>query len=201
MRTSPKKVKSLLLKWVRLRSRRKEVLGLTQATDSSIPKLTKEVLFEKDDEKHVGAVRTPEKLEEVGPSDALRKQQPENLPLAYCSLYVIQLTKLDNELSQDELVISEYVFGKDVDDRQPSFDGCNNKEAARVSMAILNPGEEVEMSVINIWPNILNNRERKWDLATPSKLFMSYDQSVSASQSTYCSIIIALMIITKILSY
>jgi len=35
--------------------------------------LTKEVLPEKHDEKHLGAVRTPKKLEEVGPSDALKK--------------------------------------------------------------------------------------------------------------------------------
>jgi len=58
-------------------------------------------------------------LEEVSPLDALRKQQPKNLPLAYCSPYVIRLTKLDNELPLDELAKSKYVFGKveDVDDR------------------------------------------------------------------------------------
>jgi len=67
----------------------------------------------------VGVTRTPEKSEEVGPSNALRKRQPENLPPAYYSPYVIQRTKLGSELSQDELLISEYVFGKvkDVDDR------------------------------------------------------------------------------------
>ena len=75
------------------------------------------MLLKNDDEKHVGAVRTLEKLEEVGPSNALRKRQPKNLPLAYCSLYVIRLTKLYNDLSQDELVIAEYVFCKDVDNR------------------------------------------------------------------------------------
>ena len=93
--------------------------GDQQATHSSKPKLTKEVLPEKDDEKRVGAARTLEKLEEVGSSDALKKWQLKNLPLAYCSLYVIRLTNLDSELSQDKLVISEYVFGKaeDVDDR------------------------------------------------------------------------------------
>jgi len=47
--------------------------GDQQATHSSKPKLTKEVLPEKDDEKRVGAARTLEKLEEVGPSDALKK--------------------------------------------------------------------------------------------------------------------------------
>ncbi|KAJ8420015.1 hypothetical protein Cgig2_020041 [Carnegiea gigantea] len=138
-----------------------------QAPDSSKPKLTKEVLPEKDHEKCVGAARTPKKLEEVGPSGALRKRQPENLPLAYYSPYVILLTKLNSELSQDELVISEY-------------------EATRVSMAILKVREEVEMNVINIWSSILNDRERKRDLTTPNRLFMSGDQSVSASQSTSC---------------
>ncbi|KAJ8435635.1 hypothetical protein Cgig2_000301 [Carnegiea gigantea] len=93
--------------------------GEQQALDSSKPKLAKEVLLEKDHEKRVGAARTPEKSEEVGPLDALRKRPSENLPLAYCSPYVIRLTKLDSKLSQDELVISEYVFGKveDVDNR------------------------------------------------------------------------------------
>ena len=38
-----------------------------QAPDSSKPKLTKEVLPKKDHEKRVGAARTPEKSEEVGP--------------------------------------------------------------------------------------------------------------------------------------
>ncbi|KAJ8431651.1 hypothetical protein Cgig2_024123 [Carnegiea gigantea] len=51
------------------------------------------------------------------------KRQPKNLPLSYCSLYVIKLTKLDSELSQDELAISEYVFGKvdDVDDSKETL--------------------------------------------------------------------------------
>ncbi|KAJ8419722.1 hypothetical protein Cgig2_020783 [Carnegiea gigantea] len=66
--------------------------GEKQILDSSKPKLTKE--------------------EEVGPSDALRKRQPENLPLTYWSPYVIWLTKLNSEFSQDELLLSEYVFGK-----------------------------------------------------------------------------------------
>ncbi|KAJ8429603.1 hypothetical protein Cgig2_008833 [Carnegiea gigantea] len=114
-----------------------------QAPDSSKPKLTKE-----DHEKRVGATRTPEKSEEVGPSDALRKRQSENLPLAYYSPYVIWLTKLDSELSPDELVIFENVFGKveDVDD--------SNKEATKVSMATIKPGEEVEINVINLWSSI-----------------------------------------------
>ncbi|KAJ8436154.1 hypothetical protein Cgig2_029766 [Carnegiea gigantea] len=62
-------------------------------------------------------------------------------------------------------------------------------------------GEQLEMNVINIWSIILNDREKKRDLATPSRFFMSCDQSVSASHSTYCSIIIALEIITKSLRY
>ncbi|KAJ8425103.1 LOW QUALITY PROTEIN: hypothetical protein Cgig2_032216 [Carnegiea gigantea] len=123
-----------------------------QATDSSKPKSTKEMFPKKDDEKLVGSARTPERLEEVSLSDTLRKQQPKNIPLAYCSPYVIRLTKLDNELSQDELAISEYVFGKvkDVDDSEPLFDEYGDKEATGISMATLKPGEEVEMNVINI---------------------------------------------------
>ncbi|KAJ8432172.1 hypothetical protein Cgig2_029013 [Carnegiea gigantea] len=62
-------------------------------------------------------------------------------------------------------------------------------------------GEDVKMNLINIWPNILNDRERERDLATPSRLFMSCDQSVSVSQSTYYSIITTLVIIPKTLSY
>ncbi|KAJ8421248.1 hypothetical protein Cgig2_013349 [Carnegiea gigantea] len=139
--------------------------GEQQAADSNKSKLTKEVMPRKDDEKRLGVARTPKKLEEVGSSDALMKQQPKNLPLAYCSPYGIRLTKLDNKLSQDELLISKYVFGKveDVDDR--------------VSMATTKPREEVEMNVINIWSSIQNDRERKRDLATPSRLFLSCDQS------------------------
>ena len=80
-----------------------------KATNGSKPKLTaktsleskvtKEVLAEKIVEKHVGAAITPEKSEEVGPSALIRKRRPEKLPLAYCSSYVIRLTKLDNQLS------------------------------------------------------------------------------------------------------
>ncbi|KAJ8430763.1 hypothetical protein Cgig2_009068 [Carnegiea gigantea] len=90
-----------------------------EATDSRKPKLIKKVMPKRHDEKCLGAARTPEKLEEVRPSDALKKLQPENLPLAYYLPYAIRLTKLDTELSQDKLTISEYVFGKveDVDDR------------------------------------------------------------------------------------
>jgi len=62
---------------------------VSQATDSSKPKLTNEVLPEKDDEKRVDAVRTLLKLEEVGPSNALSRRRPKNLPLAYCFPYVI----------------------------------------------------------------------------------------------------------------
>ncbi|KAJ8425623.1 hypothetical protein Cgig2_018408 [Carnegiea gigantea] len=84
--------------------------GEQQAPDSSKPKLTKEMLSKKDHEKCVGAARTPEKSE--------------------------KLTKLDSELCQDELLISEYGFGKvkDVDD------SCGDKKATRVSMATLKPG-------------------------------------------------------------
>ncbi|KAJ8420267.1 hypothetical protein Cgig2_004592 [Carnegiea gigantea] len=63
--------------------------SVLQATNSSKPNLIKEVLPEKNDEKRVDAIRTPKKLEDVGPSDALRKRWPKNLPLAYYSLYVI----------------------------------------------------------------------------------------------------------------
>ncbi|KAJ8425639.1 hypothetical protein Cgig2_024294 [Carnegiea gigantea] len=195
------------------------VLGLsTSDSQSPIPQTTSvphpntagvneddddEVLPEKDDEKRVGVVRTPERLDEVGPSDALRKREPDNLLLAYCSPYVIRLTKLDSELSQDELVIFEYVFGKveDVGDSEPLFDGCSDNEANTISMATLKPGEEVKTNVIDIWSSILNEREKKRDLATSSKLFMSCDENVSCSQSSYCSIINALVVITKTLSY
>ena len=54
-----------------------------QEPDSCKLKLTKEVLHEKDHKKRVGTIRTLEKLEEVGLSNALRKRQPENLPTAY----------------------------------------------------------------------------------------------------------------------
>ncbi|KAJ8426948.1 LOW QUALITY PROTEIN: hypothetical protein Cgig2_022630 [Carnegiea gigantea] len=105
--------------------------GSKQAPDSSKPKLTKEVLPEKDHEKCVGAVITPE-----------------NLLLPACD----PADKAKSELSQDELLISEYVFGKveDVDDNEPLFDGCSDKEATKVFMATLKPGEEIEMNVINI---------------------------------------------------
>ncbi|KAJ8423413.1 LOW QUALITY PROTEIN: hypothetical protein Cgig2_020950 [Carnegiea gigantea] len=174
-----------------------------ETTDSRKPKLTKKVVPKKHDEKRLGAAITLEKLEEVGPSDVLKKLQLENLALAYCSPYVIWLTKLDNELSQDDLTISEYVFNKveDVDDSEPLFDSCDDKEATRTSMLTLKPGEQLEMNVTNIWSSILNDWERKSDLSTPSRFFMSCDQSANASHSTYCSIITALAIITKILSY
>ncbi|KAJ8419971.1 hypothetical protein Cgig2_015294 [Carnegiea gigantea] len=132
-------------------------------TDSRKPKLTKEVLPEKYDEKRLGDIRTPKKLEEVGPSDAFKKRQPENLPLAHYLSYVIWLTKLDSELSYDELTISKYVFSKvqDVDDSEPLFDGCGDKEATRASMVTLRPGEQLEMNVINIWSTILNDQRAK----------------------------------------
>ena len=96
-----------------------------KATDGSKPKVTKKtkpkpkakkkVLVEKDDEKYVGATIPSKKLEEVRPLAVMRKQKPEKLPLAYYSSYAFQLTKLDNEMSDDKMVISEYVFGN-VDD-------------------------------------------------------------------------------------
>ncbi|KAJ8420611.1 hypothetical protein Cgig2_023945 [Carnegiea gigantea] len=98
-----------------------------EATDSRKPKLRKEVVPKKHDEKRLGATRTPKKAIEC----------TENLPLAYCLLYVIWLIKLYNELSQDELTISKYVFSKleDVDD------SYGDKEAIGASMLTLKPGE------------------------------------------------------------
>ncbi|KAJ8420956.1 hypothetical protein Cgig2_025810 [Carnegiea gigantea] len=114
-----------------------------EATDSRKPKLTKEVVPKKNNEKHLGAARTPEKLKEASPLDALKKRQTKKLPLAYCSPYVIRLTKLDGELSQEELTISEHVFRKvkDVDDNESLFDGCSDKEAIRDSMVTLKLGD------------------------------------------------------------
>ncbi|KAJ8426181.1 hypothetical protein Cgig2_017109 [Carnegiea gigantea] len=132
--------------------------GEQEATNSKKLKLTKEVLPEKHDEKCLGATKTPEKLEEVEPSDALKK-------------------------------------------REPLFDDCGNKEATRVSIATLKPRERLKMNVINIWSSILNDRERKRDLATPTRFFISCDQSVRSSHSTYCSIITTLVIMTEIISY
>ncbi|KAJ8420164.1 hypothetical protein Cgig2_006922 [Carnegiea gigantea] len=153
--------------------------------------------------KHSQTAGEKGKLKNVGSLDAVKKQQPQNLPSTYCSSYVIGLTKLNSELSQDELTISEYVFGKveDVDDSEPLFDSCGNKVATRASMVTLRLGEQLEVNVINIWSNILNDRKRKRDLASPSRLFMSCDQSISASRSTYYSIITASVIITKTLSF
>ncbi|KAJ8433018.1 hypothetical protein Cgig2_015445 [Carnegiea gigantea] len=74
-----------------------------EASHSMQPKLTKVVVPKKHDEKR----------------------------LAYYTLYVIRLTKLNSELSQDELTISN----------EPLFDGCGDKEATRASMLILKPGE------------------------------------------------------------
>ncbi|KAJ8419866.1 hypothetical protein Cgig2_008440 [Carnegiea gigantea] len=103
--------------------------------------------------------RKQPQLEKAEPLDPVKKRQPQNLPLAYCSPYMIQLTKLDSELSQDELTISEYVFSKveDVDDSEHLFDGCGNKEAIRASMVTLRPREQLEVNAINIWSNILND--------------------------------------------
>jgi len=72
------------------------------------------------------------------------------------------------------------------------FDGYGDKEATRASTVTLRPGEQLEMNIVNIWSIILNDRERKKDLA-----IISCDQSVSVSHSTYCSIITASAIITK----
>jgi len=71
--------------------------GEQEATDSMKPLLAKEVVPKKHDEKRLGAASTPKKLEEVGPSDALKKPQPKKLPLAYNLLYVIRLAKFNSE--------------------------------------------------------------------------------------------------------
>ena len=62
---------------------------------------------------------TPAKMDEVGPLAGIRKRQPKKLPIVYWSSYVSRLTKLDDELWEDEVVIFEYVFDKveDVDER------------------------------------------------------------------------------------
>ncbi|KAJ8420847.1 hypothetical protein Cgig2_023136 [Carnegiea gigantea] len=87
----------------------KLALNARQAADSNKPKPTKVVLPKKDHGKRVGAARTPEKSEEVDPSDALRKREPKNLPLAYCSPFVTRPAKLNIE---------------DVDDSEPLFDAA-----------------------------------------------------------------------------
>ncbi|KAJ8427722.1 hypothetical protein Cgig2_022196 [Carnegiea gigantea] len=53
------------------------------------PKAQKEVQAEKDDEKVVATIITPAKVGEVGPSIGMKNGQPEKLPIAYCSPYVI----------------------------------------------------------------------------------------------------------------
>ncbi|KAJ8421656.1 hypothetical protein Cgig2_019774 [Carnegiea gigantea] len=128
----------------------------------------KEVLAKRDYEQCVGPAITPKKLEKVGPSATIRKRRPEKLPLAYCSSYVIQLTKLDNELSKDEVAI--------------------DKEVIRFVMANLKQGVEVKMNVINICSFILNDLERKRDIVIPRRLFMSCDQSVFLAGSSSTNI-------------
>ena len=55
---------------------------------------------------------------------------------------------------------------------EPLFNTCD-KEATRFVISTLQRGEEIEM----------NDLERKRDLTTPSRLFMSCDQSVGDSRS------------------
>ncbi|KAJ8426630.1 hypothetical protein Cgig2_020566 [Carnegiea gigantea] len=122
------------------------------------PKAKKEVLGEKDDEKSVGAIITLEKFNEVGASIVMRKRQPEKLPPAYGSSYVIWLTKLDNELPKDKGSYLSMLFA--MFKIEPLFDGCD-KEPTKFIMATLKPGQEVEMNVINIWSSMLNDLESK----------------------------------------
>jgi len=75
------------------------------------PKAKKEVQVKKDDEKVVAVTITTSNMEEVGLSAGMRKQQPIKLPLAYDSSYVMLLTKLDDKLFEDKVLIFEYVFG------------------------------------------------------------------------------------------
>ena len=42
----------------------------------------------------------------------IQKRHPKKLPLAYCSLFVMRLMKLDDELSKEELFIADYVFAQ-----------------------------------------------------------------------------------------
>ncbi|KAJ8427420.1 hypothetical protein Cgig2_013664 [Carnegiea gigantea] len=96
--------------------------GEQEPTNSRKPKLTKE---------------NSRKVRGSGAIGCTEKAVAGKFALAYCSLY-------------DELTISEYVFDKveDVDDSEPLFDGCGDKEATRVSMATLKPGEQLKMTVI-----------------------------------------------------
>ncbi|KAJ8421446.1 hypothetical protein Cgig2_013880 [Carnegiea gigantea] len=110
---NPKKVTSLLLRRpVEHKNGSPKAYGKQETIDSRKPKLTNKVLPEKYDKKHLAAARTPKKLEEVGSSYPLKKCQPKNLPTTYYSPHVIWLTKLDSELSQDELAISEMFSAK-----------------------------------------------------------------------------------------
>ncbi|KAJ8426827.1 LOW QUALITY PROTEIN: hypothetical protein Cgig2_022608 [Carnegiea gigantea] len=163
--------------------------GEQQTTSSKVPHNAKELAGQRKQTLSLEAERKQPHAEKTNsirgsrPLDALKKRQPENLPLAYCSSYVIRLTKLDSKFSQDELTISKYVFSKveDMDNSELLFDGYDDKKTTRASMVTLRPGERVEMNSINIWSSILNGQGRKRDLASPSRLFMSCDQSVSAS--------------------
>ncbi|KAJ8446117.1 hypothetical protein Cgig2_000914 [Carnegiea gigantea] len=64
----------------------------------------------------------------------------------------VKVEKLGNELSEDKLLISDYVFA------------TRSKEATRFSMCTLKLGEEVEMNVINTWSAELNDWREKWIL-------------------------------------
>ncbi|KAJ8425599.1 hypothetical protein Cgig2_008577 [Carnegiea gigantea] len=67
-------------------------------------------------------------------------------------------------------------------ENEPLFNNCDDKEATRFVMASLKLGGEAEINVINIWSCVLNNLERKWDVAAPSILSMSCDQSYCFSE-------------------
>jgi len=44
----------------------------------------------------------------VGRFAVIGKRQPQNLPVAYYSPFFIPLMKLDDELSEEELLVSDY---------------------------------------------------------------------------------------------
>jgi len=75
-------------------------------------KAKKEHQSETDDKKVLAAGITLVKVEKVGPSSRIRKRQPKKLPLAYCLASFVRLMNLDDELSEEKLVISDYVFPK-----------------------------------------------------------------------------------------
>jgi len=64
-----------------------------------------------DDKKDLALVITPVKVEKVGPSTGIEKQSGK-MPMEYWSPFVVYLMKLRNKLSEDKLLISDYVFSK-----------------------------------------------------------------------------------------